>query len=260
MNNQDNTGELFTRLAVTGEDLRAAQSLRYQVFVEEMGGDGPLVDHAAKLECDRFDDHAAHLLLCDPARPEGETVVGTYRLMTAEMAASAGQFYCEDEYDLTALRQSGLRLLELGRSCVHPDYRAGPGLKMMWSGLAAFVTANDIDVAFGVASFHGTDKENLSHALSLLHHRHLAPPHLRVTAKGETAFDMAMCAPDAIDRVAAVRQIPALIKGYLRLGGVVGQGAFVDHAFNTTDICLILQRDALNVLQQDLLAKGPRGG
>lgn len=249
-----------TRVTREPDEIRAAQRLRYDVFVSELGGDGPLVDHAARLERDDFDAHAAHLLLLDKTRPEGDQVVGVYRVMTAAMARAAGQFYCETEYDLTRLHNSGKRLLELGRSCLHPDYRGGAGMLNLWQALATFVETHDIEVLFGVASFHGTDIQSLSAPLSLLHHKYLAPEPLRVTAKGPTATPMDMQSPDTIDRIAAVRDIPALIKAYLRLGGKVGADAFVDHAFNTVDICLILERDAIDGLQRAILAKGVQGG
>ena len=249
-----------TRIVHGEDDLRAAQRLRYDVFVVELGGVGPLVDHEARLERDEFDPYADHILLLDKARAEGDQVVGVYRVMTAQMAQSAGRFYCAEEYDLSPFLQSGKRLLELGRSCLHPDYRGGPGMMHLWSTLAAYVDAHQIDILFGVASFHGTDVAKLSGALSLLHHRHLAPKALRVKAIGQTALSMDMIRPEALDRVAAVKQLPALIKAYLRLGATVGEGAFVDHAFNTVDICIILESDAIDSLHKMMLHKGaPRG-
>lgn len=244
------------QIAQTCDDLRAAQRLRYDVFVTELGADGPFADHADRREADRFDAHARHLLLRDLRRPADDQVIGVYRLMTRDGADAAGQFYCEDEYDLTVLRQSGKRLLELGRSCLHPAYRGGDAMIQMWSALADFVTREGIEVMFGVASFAGTDVTAKAPSLSLLHHKYLAPPDLRVTARGAGATAMNLIAPDRIDRVAAMRDTPALIKGYLRLGGVVGDGAFVDHAFNTTDICLILATDAISTLQRTIYARG----
>ncbi len=245
-----------TRVARTAEDLRGAQRLRYDVFVAELGGDGPLVDHARQLETDQFDDHADHILLLDTARAEGDQIIGVYRVMTADMAKAAGRFYCAEEYDLTPFHQSGKRLLELGRSCLHPAYRGGAGMAHLWSALAAYCHERGIDVLFGVASFHGTDVAALSGALSLLHQRHLAREALRVKAIGPTALSMDIEDPEKLDRVAAVRKIPALIKAYLRLGGTVGEGAFVDYAFNTVDICVILEREAINGLQMAMLSKG----
>lgn len=245
-----------TRLAQDDTDLQAAQRLRYAVFVKELGGDGSLVDHDAGLEQDAFDPHADHLLLIDQNRAADDQVVGVYRVMTSAMAAAAGRFYCETEYDLRPLRDSGQPLLELGRSCLHRDYRGGAGMLHLWGGLADYVTRNDIGVMFGVASFHGTDVVALAQPLSLLHHRHLAPPALRIKAIGPTATGMDILPADDINRLKAVRALPALIKAYMRVGGTVGEGAFVDHAFNTVDISVILARDAINTLQRNIYAKG----
>ena len=228
-------------------DLHAAYALRYDVFVRELGGGGPLVDHAAGLERDAFDPHFDHMLLWDDAAGQ---VVGVYRMLRAAQAEAAGQFYSEDEYDLAPLRASGRQLLELGRSCVHAAYRGGPAMYHLWSGLAEYVAQHRIDILFGVASFHGTDVQALAAPLSLLHHRHLAPPALRVRARAPHAADMNILPEDQIDRRAAMVQVPALIKAYLRLGGVVGQGAYVDHGFNTTDVCLIMDTAAMSARQQ----------
>ncbi|GAA3876495.1 GNAT family N-acetyltransferase [Celeribacter arenosi] len=253
------TDSLFRlRFAQTDEDIRAAQRLRYRVFVEELGSDGPMVDHDAKLERDAFDPFYRHLMLIDPSRSDDplEQCVGVYRLLPDCDVAAVGKFYTEDEYDLTVLKESGKRLLELGRSCVAAEYRGGTALYRLWSGLAKYILDEGFDVLFGVASFHGTDMARLAEPLSLLHHRHLAPPHLRVRARAEHFQTMDLVSEDAVDRVAAMRAMPALIKGYLRLGGTVGEGAFVDHAFNTVDVCLILETDMIAPRQRELYTKG----
>ena len=248
--------QFHTVLALPPEQQQAAQRLRYEVFVQEMGGDGTMVDHANRLERDQFDEHAGHLLLLDRTRDDGDQVIGTYRFMNTEMAGKAGQFYCENEYDLSILRNSGKNLLELGRSCLHQDYRGGTAMMHMWAGLSQIVEAHDIDIMFGVASFHGTDAGEYEQTLSLLHERHLAPEHLRVKAKGETAFSLLQAEGAEIDRLAAVKAMPALVKAYLRLGAVVGDGAFVDYAFNTVDICIVLEHAAINAMQRTIYAKG----
>lgn len=227
------------RLARDEADLKLAQALRYEVFVAELGAGGPLVDHAARLEADRFDPYFDHLMLFDHAR-DGNPCVGVTRMMRQAAAEAAGQFYCDDEYDLNCLRATGRKLLELGRACLHPAYRGGTAMAQLWSGLAAYVEAHGIEVMFGVASFHGTDAGALAAPLSFLHHRHLAPPELRVTARAPGRQRMDLIAEADLDRRAASRAIPALIKGYLRMGGFVGEGAFIDRAFNTTDICLVV--------------------
>ena len=236
------------RLAQSQEDRQAAQRLRYQVFIQELGGDGPLVDHVKEFEIDRFDTFFDHLVLIDERRSRAELahVVGVYRLLRNDQAVQAGQFYTEDEYQITALRNSGRRLLELGRSCVHRDYRGGTAMYQLWSGLAAYVATHKIDILFGVASFHGTDLAALAGPLSVLHTRHLAPTDLRVRAHDAGYQTLNLLTEDRLDRRAAMLQMPALIKAYLRLGGFVGDGAFIDHAFNTTDVCLVMDTARMN--------------
>ena len=242
-------------IAQTDEELRAAQALRYDVFVRELGGGGPLVDHEAGLERDEFDPFFDHMLLFDD---ETGKAVGVYRLLRGEKAAALGRFYSEDEYDLSPLKNSGRRLLELGRSCLAPDYRGGTAMFHLWTGLAEYVAEHQIEILFGVASFHGTDLQALAAPLSLLHHCHLAPPELRVRAIGPQARDMNLMDLDQIDRRAAMVQIPALIKAYLRLGGVVGQGAYLDEPFNTTDVCLVMDTDRLNARQARIYGRPNR--
>ena len=230
------------------------------MFVRELGGDGPMVDHAAGIERDAFDAHARHLLVLDHARgcDIASQVVGVYRLLDSAGAAAAGGFYSASEFDLAPLTASGKRLLELGRSCVHVDYRSGLAMYHLWTALADVVGAQQVDILFGVASFHGTDPDAIAPALSLLHHRHLAPQTLRVTAK-EPRQDLAVLPEARLDRKAAMLQVPALIKAYLRLGGFVGDGAYLDHAFNTTDVCLILDVARMNGRQRKLYSTRSEG-
>lgn len=231
--------EFELRLARDTAALKAGQRLRYEVFVEELGGDGPMVDHAARLECDEFDPYFDHLLLYDMAAP-GQPVVGVYRVMRDDQMAALGRYYTEAEYDIGPLKASGRKLLELGRSCVHRDYRGGQALKRLWQGLLGYVEDHGIEVMFGTASFHGVDPEPLKLPLSLLHHFHLAPEELRVRARPEHFQSMDLMPKDEIDYPAAVREVPALIKAYLRLGGFVGEGAWIDEPFNTTDVCIVV--------------------
>ncbi len=233
---------LHVRLARSEQDLRASERLRYKIFVEELGGDGPMVDHAGRFERDRYDPHFDHLILVDATRDPAEMnhVVGVYRVMPGDRAEAIGGFYSEQEYDVEVLKASGRRLLELGRSCVDVDYRGGVALHRLWTGLGNYVERTGAEILFGVASFHGTDCDALSMPMSHLHDAHLAPPELRVRALPELFQPMDLLAPDKIDRVAAMRDVPPLIKAYLRMGGFVGEGAFIDHIFNTTDVCLVL--------------------
>ena len=244
------------RLATDPADIRAAHRLRYRVFVEELGGTGPLVDREQGLEADRFDPYFDHLVLIDERLPKGDHVVGVYRVLRGEQAQKAGQFYSEGEYDLTVLKSSGRRLLELGRSCVDARYRGGMAMYRLWNGLARYVADHGVEILFGVASFHGTDVRALAEPLSHLRYRHLAPDDIRVRAVEETFQRMDLIAEDQIDRRRAMAQTPALIKAYLRLGGFVGEGAFIDHAFNTTDVCLVLDTARMNEAQREIYTKG----
>lgn len=241
-------GWLSVRLAADDRDLRAAQHLRYRVFVEELGGDGPLVDHAARLERDGFDAVVDHLLLVDTRRDPagGDHVIGAYRLLRSDVAERFGRYYCDDEYDLAPLRACGRRMVELGRSCVDPGFRGGSGMFLLWNALADYVLDHGIEILFGVASFHGTNAAPLAQALSWLHHNHLAPPALRPVARAPHFQRMDLVPPDRLDRRAAMAAMPALIKAYLRLGGVVGEGAWTDHAFNTTDVFLLMDTAAMS--------------
>ncbi len=249
--------QFVLRLARDADDLRAAQKLRYDVFVRELGSDGPLVDHEDGLERDAFDPFYDHLVLFDKSR-EDMSAVGVYRLLRGDQISGPGRFYSEAEYDVSPLKASGRKLLELGRSCLHPDYRGGAAMMVLWNGLANYVAAHEIEVLFGVASFHGTDIEKLKAPLSLLHHRHLAPEDLRVCAHPDVYQEMNLLSETEIDRPKAMRAVPALIKAYLRLGGYVGQGAFVDYSFNTTDVCLIMDTNKMSATHKAIYTEKRR--
>ena len=245
------------RLAKSDRDLKAAQRLRYTVFVQELGGDGVLVDHDARLERDEFDPFFDHLILVDPRRDSDalDDVVGVYRLLAGDRLSASGRFYSESEYDLSALKSSGRRLLELGRSCVHRDYRGSTAMFHLWNGLADYVMDHGIEVLFGVASFHGTDAVALAQPLAYLHHHHLAPEALRVRARPQQFQAMDVLPIDQLDRKLAMMGTPALIKAYLRLGGFVGEGAWIDHAFNTTDVCLVMDTGRMSAKHRDFYSR-----
>jgi putative hemolysin len=243
-----NSANFSIKLAETSAELCAAQRLRYRVFVTELGGETDPVSAGLGVERDAFDRHFDHLILCDNTQPEGDHVIGVYRLLRSDMAANATGFYSADEFCLDKIAGSGRKSLELGRSCVDARYRNGVAMYLLWQGLAEYVTTHEIEILFGVASFHGTDPAAIAHALSFLHHTYLAVDDLRVSAYGTNAVPMDILSAKATDRRAALLQIPPLIKSYLRLGGMVGDGAYVDHAFNTIDVCLVM--DTLRMSQK----------
>ena len=247
------TDPFEVRLAADARDLAAAQRLRYRVFVEEMGSDGPLVDHVARLERDAFDDICDHLLLIDRSRDAAalEDVVGVYRLLPGDRLAPGQRFYSEGEYDLGRLRASGRRLLELGRSCVHPDHRGGAAMVLIWNRLADYVLERGLEVMFGTASFPGTDVAALAQPLSWLAHHHRAPEGLRAEVLPPQGVPMEMLPPEALDRRAQLQPGQAIYVAYLRLGGVVGDGAFVDRDFNTTDILLVIDTAQMSLKHKE---------
>lgn len=238
------SGTLQVRLAETVADIDAAQALRYSVFYEEMGA-RPTADMARlKRDIDSFDGICDHLLVIDHARGSGaQAVVGTYRLIRRPAAAQHGGFYSASEYDISAIADSRGEILELGRSCVAASARNRPTMQLLWRGIAAYVFHYDISLMFGCASLPGTDPDALALPLSYLYYHHLAPPALRPVALRERYVDMRRMAPAAIDAARALNELPPLIKGYLRLGGFVGDGAVIDHQFNTTDVSVVVKTD-----------------
>lgn len=236
-------GRFTVRLAETQEDVAAAQRLRYRVFVEEMGAKPTPEDAADRRERDRFDPYFEHLLLVDNETQNEDAehgVVGVYRLMRGDRAQAGIGFYGQDEYDLTKLVHYPRQTVELGRSCVDIEHRGGAGMHLLWTGLGEYIALHDISIMFGVASFHGSSTEPLAQALSYLHYNHLAPEDLRVRAVTDRFERMDILPEDEVTKIEAMRQIPPLIKAYIRLGGFVGEGAYVDHDFNTVDVCLLM--------------------
>ncbi len=237
-------GNLLIRMAESPAEVRAAQALRYRVFCEEMGSKSTAEMTAARREFDSFDAHCEHLLVFDLKRAgSSESVVATYRMMRREAAAQRGQFYSSGEYDVSSILDYPGEVLEVGRSCVHPDFRRGSTMQLLWRGIAEYVFHYDIRILFGCASLPGIDLEANALPLTYLYHHHLAPPELRATALPELYVDMRRVAPEAVDEQAAKAMLPPLIKGYLRLGGYVGDGAVIDREFNTTDVCVMVKTD-----------------
>lgn len=237
-------GKLEVRLARSAAEVSAAQSLRYRIFYQEMTAQ-PTPEMAERSQdFDEFDAVADHLLVIDRSIGEGaDGVVGTYRLIRREAARRIGRFYTAGEYDIRLLLDYPGEILELGRSCVAGDYRTGQTMQLLWRGIAAYVFQFDIEMMFGCASMAGVDPQALAQPLSYLYHYHLAPPALRPRALPARYTDMRLLPIEEIDRKAALTALPPLIKGYLRLGGFVGDGAVIDHQFQTTDVCVVVKTD-----------------
>ncbi|MGE0722988.1 MAG: GNAT family N-acetyltransferase [Alphaproteobacteria bacterium] len=232
------------RLGRTATDIDAAQALRYRVFYEEMAARPSAEMAARRRDADDFDPLCDHLLVIDHKRGDGpEGVVGTYRLIRRSAAERHGGFYSAAEYDIAKLVAYPGEILELGRSCVDAGYRTRPTMQLLWRGIAEYVFHYDIALMFGCASLPGTDPKALALPLSYLYYHHLAPPALRPRAIEQRYVDMRLMSPETIDPARALVDLPPLVKGYLRLGGFVGDGAVVDEQFNTTDICVVVKTD-----------------
>ena len=236
-------GTLEVRLAETEHEIEQAQRLRYQVFYEEMSAIPSPAMRETGRDFDKYDDVCDHLLVVDRAAHDEDgqpLVVGTYRLTREHDAARAGGFYTSSEYDIAPMLKgvaAGTKFLELGRSCVLQSYRSRPGsMQLLWKGLMAYVARFDIDLMFGCASLPGTDAEQLSLPLSYLHHFHTMPENLRVKARPELFVDMNRIAKETIEPREALRSLPPLLKGYVRAGCCIGDGAVIDRQFGTTDV------------------------
>ncbi len=242
-------GSLGVRLANTPAELDAIQALRYRVFYDEMGATPDAQSAAVGRDRDAFDPVADHLLVVDHAiGPGPEGVVGTYRMLRRQAAARIGRFYSADEYDIAPMLAFPGEVLELGRSCVALPYRGRAAMQLLWRGIAAYVFTHQIDLMFGCASLPGTDPDAVGAELSYLYHNHLAPPALRPRAVAGRYVDMRRAPPPppatrSHDERRTLAGLPPLIKGYLRLGGFVGDGAVIDRQFNTVDVAVVVKTD-----------------
>ncbi|MCR9122181.1 MAG: GNAT family N-acetyltransferase [Phyllobacteriaceae bacterium] len=232
-------GTLRARLAASGAEVRAAQKLRHAVFSAEFAAPGD----ETGIDADGYDALCDHLIVLDTAIEGTDTdrIIGTYRLLPQQKLA--GQpFYSDSAFDIGALlaRHDGRRFLELGRSCVLPDYRSKRTIELLWQGIWAYCRRNAIDVMFGCASFSGRVPAQHAMALAFLNHHARASGDWAVSARRDAGVDMDFMPPEAIDLKAAMRALPPLIKGYLRLGATFGDGAVIDHAFASVDVLVVL--------------------
>jgi L-ornithine Nalpha-acyltransferase len=251
-------GALEVRLAHSKKDIKRAQRLRYNVFYRDGAAIADARTMLARRDKDAFDRICDHLLVIDHAATQPldgarafkrkPPVVGTYRLLGQDAADRHGGFYTESEFDVGGLieRHGQLRFLELGRSCVLPPYRNKRTVELLWHGIWTYVRRHRFDVMIGCASLDGTDPDRLALQLSFLHHFAGAPAEWRANAHPGRRVEMNRLAKDAINPKAALHELPPLLKGYLRLGAFIGDGAVVDDQFGTTDVLVILPVGAIN--------------
>ena len=247
-------GALEVRLATTAKEIRQAQRLRFKVFHEELSAVPNGASLIARRDIDEYDAICDHLLVLDhavkplPFRAAKPKVVGTYRLLRQDVADRHFGFYSAGEYDIAPLMEANphLRFLELGRSCVLKEYRTKRTVELLWHGIWRYVLHHQLDVMIGCASLEGTDPAKLALPLSFLHHYARAPEPWRVRARRDRYVPMDFLAKEAIDARTALHALPPLIKGYLRVGASVGDGAVVDRQFNTTDVLVVLPVAAIS--------------
>jgi putative hemolysin len=238
----ERAGAHEVRLAHSPGDLAACQRLRYLIFYEEMSARPTPEEAVERRDFDDYDDICDHLMVIDHAAKGGARLVGTYRLLLKARAVAHGSFYTASEYDLSPLlggTHAGLNFLELGRSCVHKNYRTKPVIDLLWRGIGAYVAAHRVEVMFGCASFAGRDPEQHAEAFTYLYRHHLAPPDWRGRALPDRYEPLDRMPGVEIDPRRGFRALPPVIRGYIRAGAYIGDGAVIDLEFGTVDVLII---------------------
>src|SRR3569833_1719830 len=247
------SGALEVRLAETEHEVEQAQRLRYTVFYEEMSAIPSPRMRELRRDFDKYDDVCDHLMVVDRDAHDEDgqpLVVGTFRLVRVKDADKVGGFYTSGEFDLLPMISGlpkGTKYLELGRSCILKSYRARPGtMQLLWKGLMAYVARFDIDLMFGCASYPGVDPAEMALPLSYLHHYCAMPAEINVKARPELYAPMDMLTKDQVDEREGIRSLPPILKGYVRAGCRIGDGAVVDHQFGTTDVFIYFPLSGLD--------------
>tara|TARA_Y100001978_G_scaffold54213_1_gene48673 strand:- start:789 stop:1592 length:804 start_codon:yes stop_codon:yes gene_type:complete len=235
-------GELEVRLAENNVEIDAAQKLRYKVFYEEMSARPTENQKRLKRDIDMYDFYFDHILVIDNSilGTFQDKVVGTYRLNRGNYKTKKKFFYTANEFNIEKLLKSKHKILELGRSCVDEKYRNGKIMQMLWKFIAQYVNIFEINIMFGCASFPGTDTSVYKDTFSYLHNNYLAPESIRPVAIDERFINMNHSLDNQYTFKKFLGDIPPLIKGYIRLGAFIGEGAVIDHDFNTVDVCIVL--------------------
>ena len=208
---------------------------------------------------DELDPFCDHLLVIDHNKSTArKSIVGTYRLIRRPMTQIHGKFYTEGEFDIKNILKIKGEILELGRSCVDKNYRDKPIIKLLWKAISAYMEHYKIKVLFGCASFPGINYKKYKEQLSFLYHYHLAPESIRPKALLPNKVQINYCEKKTLNNYEIFKSLPPLLKGYLRLGAYVSDGAFIDKQFNTIDICIVLKSDSLKQKYLNLHKKGEK--
>jgi L-ornithine Nalpha-acyltransferase len=232
---------IILRLAETPQEIEAAQRLRYTIFYEEFHVPAPHHIANEARDYDEYDPYADHLIVIDTSLPDIDSqIVGTYRLFRREKMPETLPFFSAGEFDISSLINNGGKLLELGRSCVLPDYRTKYVMQRLWQGIADYLSLHSIDLMFGCASFHETDPQKIADQLAYLHYFHAPPENLCPIASPDCTEKLTFKDKDSLDARRIFSELPPLVKGYLRLGAYIGKGAFIDTPLQQIDVCIVL--------------------
>ena len=237
------------KIAEKKSELKKAQALRYSVFYKEKKAIPTISKKILRLDYDKVDKFADHLIVIDKNRKGIKNkIVGTYRLIRGDIAVHSGGFYTSSEFDLSKILNShkNNQILELGRSCVHQDYRNGTIMNLLWKAIAEYVKLYDIKILLGCASFHGTDVMKYTNELSYLRKNFSLPDELSVKSLDPKIYPAYTEINSNINDLRTFVKLPPLIKGYLRIGGKVSHDCFVDYKFNTIDLCVIVATDNID--------------
>jgi len=240
-------GDISLKIAENEEEIEQAQRLRYQVFYEELGAKPTGVMGADGREIEAYDPFCDHLLVIDKSAPKGSQIVGTYRILMQQTAAAHGiGLYTETEFDLSKLKATGGKIMEVSRSCVLTPYRSKMAINLLWRGIAAYVFANNVDYLVGTPSLTGVNPEEYKEALAYLNAFHLCDENIRPRVLDPYYHALPQVDKDSIDAKKAFMDLPPLLKGYLRVGAMIGDGAFIDHQFNCVDVAIVVSMTNVN--------------
>lgn len=230
-------GDFVVKLAETRSELDDVYRLRYEELLlyynqNNVNDDGIFIDE--------YDSLCDHLICYDVVN---EQVAGTYRLVLEEHIKDIGCFITESEYDISKLKSK--RILELGRAVVRQEYRNGSVIKLLWRGLIKYANLYNIKYMFGTGSFQGVNPDEYAHALSYIYYNHLSPQDVRAYAR-KNSRELNMVPKEEIDLRKVKQQLPALIKGYIKVGATFGEDVFIDNDFNSVDVFVLLDVDQVN--------------
>ncbi len=229
------SGNLTVRAATTIEDILAAQRCRYTVFYEEKGAHPSPEILEQKRDFDDCDPYATHII----AEQDGE-VIATARLILSQNLPAGGKYYTEEFFNCDQILKKYTNIMEIGRACVREKYRSGKALSMVWKYAMSVIDETNTDLCFGCASFAGNNPKDHEHTLSYLHSLNLAPPEIRPQIIAEHKISIRQIPDDEINVRQALRGIPTLMRGYLKLGGMIADEAVIDYQFNTIFTCIFV--------------------